>query len=51
MDTATKTAKTVGMNAEKTAPNRVVQITVEATRDFIGNKTADRITSVEKPKK
>ena len=35
MDTATKT----GIDAAKTA-----------SRDFIGNKTADKITSISKPK-
>ena len=42
MDTPTKT----GLNAAKTASKRVVQQTAEATGDLIGNKIADRITSV-----
>ena len=46
MDTATKT----GMDAEKTASKRVVQKTAEATGDLIGNKIADEITSLGKPK-
>ena len=46
MDVATKT----GMNAAKTASKRVVQKTAEATRDIIGNKIADKITSLGKPK-
>ena len=46
MDTATKT----GIDAAKTASKRVVQKTAEATRDLIGNKKADKITSVGKSK-
>ena len=46
MDTATKT----GMDAAKIASKRVVQKTAEATEDLIGNKTADKITSIGKPK-
>ena len=46
MNTATKT----GTNAAKTASKRVAQKAVEATGDLIGNKTADEITSVGKPK-
>ena len=50
MDTATKT----GIDAVKTASKRVVQKTEEATGDLIGNKIADKITSIgklkEKPK-
>ena len=46
MDTATKTEK----DAAKTASKRVVQKTAEATRDLIGNKIADKITSIGKPK-
>ena len=46
MYTATKT----GMDAAKTASKRVVQKTAEATGDLIGNKTADKITSIGKPK-
>ena len=47
MDTATKT----GMGAAKTASKRVVQKTAEAKGDLIGNKIADKITSIGKPKK
>ena len=46
MDTATKT----GIEAAKTASKRVVQKTVEASGDLIGNKIADEITSIGKPK-
>ena len=46
MDTATKT----GIDASKTACKRVVQKTAEATGDLIGNKTADKITSIGKPR-
>ena len=46
MDTATKT----GMDAAKTASKRVVQKTTEATGDLIGNKIADKITLLGKPK-
>ena len=46
MDTATKT----GIDAAKTASKRVVQKTAEATRDLIGNKIADKFTSIGKPK-
>ena len=46
MDTATKTE----VDAAKTASERVVQKTVDATGDLIGNKIADRITSIGKPK-
>ena len=46
IDTATK----IGMDAAKTASKRVVQKTAEATRDLIGNKIADKITSIGKPK-
>ena len=46
MDTATKT----GIDAAKTASKRVVQKTAEATRDLIGNKEADEITSIGKQK-
>ena len=45
MDTATKT----GTDAIKTASKRVVQKTAEAT-ELIGNKIADKITSLGKPK-
>ena len=46
IDTATKT----GIDAAKTASKRVVQKTAEATEDLIGNKIADKITSVGKSK-
>ena len=46
MNTATKT----GIDVAKTASKGVVQKTAEATRDLIGNKTADTITSVGKTK-
>ena len=42
MDTASKTE----MDAAKIASKRVVQKTAEATADLIGNKIADKITSV-----
>ena len=46
MDTATKT----GLDAAKTASETVVQKTAETTGDIIGNKTADKITSIGKSK-
>ena len=46
MDIATKT----GIDAAKTASKRVVQKTAEATGDLIGNKIADKITSLGKTK-
>ena len=46
MDTATKT----GIDAAKTASKGVVQKTAEATGDLIGNKIADKITSIGKSK-
>ena len=46
MDTATKT----GTDAAKTASKRVVQETAEATADLVGNKIADKITTLGKPK-
>ena len=46
MDTTTKTGK----DAAKTASNRVVQKTTEATGDFTANKLADKTTSVGKTK-
>ena len=46
MDTATKT----GIDTAKTASERVVSKTVDATRDLIGNKIADKITSKGKSK-
>ena len=47
IDNATKT----GIGAAKTASRRVVQKIAEATGDLIGNKIADKITSIGKPKK
>ena len=44
MDTATKT----WIDAAKTASKRVVQKTAEATGYLIGNKLADKITSLSK---
>ena len=46
MDTATKTR----IDAAKATSKRVVQKTAEATRDLIGNKTADKITLIGKSK-
>ena len=46
MDNVTKT----GIDAAKTTSKRVVQKTAEATGDLIGNKIADKITSIGKPK-
>ena len=46
VDTATKT----GIDAAKTTSKRIVQKSPEATGDLIGNKIADKITSVGKPK-
>ena len=46
MDTETKT----GINAARTASKRVVQKIAEAAEDLLGNKTADKITSVNKTK-
>ena len=46
IDTATKT----GIDAAKTASRRVVQKIAEATDDLIGNKKADKITSLGKRK-
>ena len=46
MDTAEKT----GLDTAKIASKRVVQKTAEATGDLIGNKIADKITSLGKPK-
>ena len=40
-----------GIDAAKAASERVVQNTAEATGDLIGNKIADKITSISKPKK
>ena len=46
MDTTTKK----GMDAAKTASKRVVQKAAEATADLIGNRIADKITLIGKPK-
>ena len=46
MDTASKT----GIDTAKTASERVVQKTAEATGDLIENKRAYKITSIGKPK-
>ena len=46
IDTATKT----GIDVEKTTSERNVQKTAEATGDFIGNKIADKITSIGETK-
>ena len=46
MDTATKT----GIGAAKTASKQVVQKTAKATGDLVGNKIADKITSLGKTK-
>ena len=46
MDTASKT----GIDAAKTTSKRIVQKTTEATGDLIGNKIADKITSIGKSK-
>ena len=46
MDTATKT----GMDSAKIASKRVVQKTAEAAGYLNGNKIADKITSIGKPK-
>ena len=46
MDTATK----LRLYAAKIASNQVVQKTVEATGDLIGNEIADKITSLGKTK-
>ena len=39
-----------GIDGAKTASKRVVQKTAEATWDLVGNKIADRITSLGKTK-
>ena len=46
MDNATKK----GIDDAKTASERVVQKTAEATGDLIENKIADKIISIGKPK-
>ena len=38
------------MDTAKIAYKKVVQKTAEATGDLIGNKIADKITSIDKPK-
>ena len=38
------------MDTAKTASKRVVQKTAETTRDLIGNKITDKITSVQQVK-
>ena len=45
MDTTTKTR----IDAAKTTSKRIVQKTAEATEDLIGNKIANKITSIGKP--
>ena len=62
MDTATKvgtsknskkiidTTKNQGSEFAKTAGKRIVQKSAEATGDLIGNKIADKITSLGKSK-
>ena len=47
MDTASK----IGMDAAKIASKRVVPKTAEAAGYLIGNKIADKIISIGKPKK
>ena len=47
--TSVKHLKT-GTDAAKTASKRLVQKTAEATRDLIGNKIADKITSMVQSK-
>ena len=44
----TNTATRKWINTAKTASKRVVQKTAEATEDLIGNKIADKITSLVK---
>ena len=46
MDTATK----IGIDVAKTASKQAIQKTAEATRDLIGNKIADKTTSLGKTK-
>ena len=46
LDTATKTE----IDAAKTASKRIVQKAAEATGNLIGNKIADKITSIGKTK-
>ena len=42
------TAKKSATDAIKTASKRAIQKTAEATSDLIGNKIADKITSISK---
>ena len=42
------TTKKSAMNAIKTASQQAIQKTAEATGDLVGNKIADRITSISK---
>ena len=42
------TAKKSGTDAIKTASKKAIQKTAEATVDLIGNKIADKITSISK---
>ena len=44
------TTKKQGSEFAKTTGKRIVQKSAEATRDLIGNKTADKITSLGKSK-
>ena len=44
------TATRAGIYAAKAVSNRVVQKTAETTGDLIGNKMADKITSIGKSK-
>ena len=44
------TAKKSATDAIKTASKRAIQKTTEATGDLIGNKIADKITSISKKK-
>ena len=44
-------AKTSATDVLKTSSKRVIQKTVEATGDLIGNKIANRITKVSKMQK
>ena len=42
------TTKKSAMDAIKTAPQRAIQTTAEATGDLVCNKIADKITSISK---
>ena len=46
MDTVTK----IGIDGAKTTSKRIFQKSAEATGDLIGNKIADKIISIGKPK-